>query len=507
MTTDATPEQIKFAVQTQLARQSFRQFVTLTKTNYKWNWHHVALARALQSFAEGKIKRLMVNMPPRHGKSELTSRQLPAWLLGRNPDAHIISSAHTAPLTRRFNRAVQRIMDSWRYHEIFPDTKLAGDPTLKDQQSGTWVRSGSLFEIVGRDGSYLSAPVNSGIAGEGLNFGLIDDPIKNRKQAYSKVIRDAMWEWYVEDFLTRMDDKDAGILVTMTRWHHDDLAGRLLRQEGEKWTVINFPAIRQEHHESQLDVRELGEALWPQKYPLSYLHDRPGGIESTGFRALFQGDPPFGTGNVFHTELFKRFWLKGDMLVFENGTHIRLDDCVIFATCDLATSTKQTGDYTVVCVWALATNGMICLLDMERRHYGGDDIIPFIVKTCARWNCHEIHVEKMGFQLNLIQTAIKKGHAFRMLKPDKDKLSRCHAILAEMEMGMVAIRSDAQWASVVDSELSVFPSSDALAHDDIVDCFAYAGILAGDRKVVSGIPRTIYEVESESDDVVLTDWD
>jgi len=260
---DARAIELRIEDKIHRAQNGLLNFTLYTKPNYEINWHHRALARKLNDFANGKIKRLMVFMPPRNGKSELVSRRLPAYLLGKNPDCSIISTSYGADLASRMNRDVQRIIQSKEYTELFPATRLNNNRvTTRDPVAS--LQNTEIFEVVGRAGTYRSAGIRGGITGLGANFVIIDDPIKNEEEAASPTIREKIWQEYSSTIYTRLE-KDAGILVTMTRWHEDDLAGRLLDQikndpAADEWEVVNFPAIC-EGVSNELDPREIGEAV------------------------------------------------------------------------------------------------------------------------------------------------------------------------------------------------------------------------------------------------------
>lgn len=254
------------------ARSSLLDFTTFTKPDYEVGWHHQLLAGYLDRFAAGQIKRLIVNMPPRHGKSELASRRLPALLLGQDPDAAILACSHTASLASDMNRDVQRIIDGPDYHALFPGTRLNSGNVRT--VAGAPLRNSDEFQIVDNSGYYKCAGVGGAIVGRGFRWGLIDDPIKSREEADSPTIREKVWSWYTGDFYTRRSP-DASILVMATRWHPDDLPGRLLTlaeedPNADQWTVLSLPALREETGHAD-DRRRPGDALWPERYGLDEL--------------------------------------------------------------------------------------------------------------------------------------------------------------------------------------------------------------------------------------------
>lgn len=201
-----------------LARKKLSHFSTFIKPDYRVNWHHHVMCRYLDEFAKGTIKRLMFFMPPRHGKSQLISRHFPSYMLGRNPNTNIIACSYTASLASAMNRDVQRIMDDEPYHKLFPDTQLSGK-NIRTTALGNWLRNSDAFEVVGKRGIYYCAGVGGGITGRGFDRGLIDDPVKSRAEAESETMREGVWDWYLNDFYTRRMNDEAGICITLTRWH------------------------------------------------------------------------------------------------------------------------------------------------------------------------------------------------------------------------------------------------------------------------------------------------
>lgn len=288
------------------ARRSIAEFCLFTDERYQMNWHHRLLCEYLDAFTKKEIRRLMVFMPPRHGKSELVSRKLPAYIFGRNPDAGIISASYSADLAQRMNRDVQRIIDSPAYGELFPQTRLYGSSPCMD--TGHALRNSDIFEIVGHRGSYRGAGVGGGITGMGGDYIIIDDPIKNREEANSATYREKLWEWYTSTLYTRQE-KNGSILLTLTRWHEDDLAGRLLNKaktdaRADQWEVLLLPAIAEAERCSG-DIRSEGEPLWEDKYSLAELQTIRATIGVYDWSAMYQQRPQPAGGTIF-----KREWMN-----------------------------------------------------------------------------------------------------------------------------------------------------------------------------------------------------
>lgn len=248
----------------QLATRDFLTFILYTKKNFIINWHHRVLAGKLQAFAEGKIKKLMIFLPPQVGKSEMSTRRLPAYILGRDPDKRIAVCAYNQTFASQFNRDIQRIITDQPYRNVFSDT-LLNEKNVVRNSHGSYVRNSEIFEVVGKKGFLKTVGIGGPLTGTSVDIGIIDDPIKDAAEANSTAFRDNNWDWYNSVFLTRQHN-DSQQLITLTRWHDDDLAGRILKTEAD-WDVVILPAIR-EDLTSNLDTREIGQALWPERHSL-----------------------------------------------------------------------------------------------------------------------------------------------------------------------------------------------------------------------------------------------
>lgn len=283
-------------------------FALYTDPRYQMNWHHQLLCSYLDDFVEERRSRIMVFMPPRHGKSELVSRKLPAYIFGKKPDTKIIASSYSADLAQQMNRDVQRIIDSDKYGEIFPETTLYGK-NIRSVASGSYLRNSDIFEIVNHLGSYRGAGVGGGITGMGGNYIIIDDPIKNKEEAKSQTMRDKLWDWYTSTLYTRKEGH-GNILITLTRWHEDDLAGRLLDlakrdQLADQWDILMLPAVCEEEMRHPQDNRAVGEALWQGKYDEKELAAVKSNVGIYDWTAMYQQRPQPADGTIL-----KREWMS-----------------------------------------------------------------------------------------------------------------------------------------------------------------------------------------------------
>ena len=229
------------------ARQSLLKFTKHTNEVYQAASHHELIAEKLEAVERGDIDRLMIFMPPRHGKSELASKRFPAWCLGREPRRQIIAASYNSDLANDFGRNVRNIVGSPEFTEVFKEVSLAPDSQAANRMN------------TNKGGAYVAAGVGTAITGRGANIALIDDPLKDREEADSERRRDLVWDWYRSTLFTRLMPNGAVVLI-QTRWHEDDLAGRLLEAEGDQWEVLDLPPLR-----------TVNEALWPEWYPLPVL--------------------------------------------------------------------------------------------------------------------------------------------------------------------------------------------------------------------------------------------
>lgn len=296
------------------ARDTLPNFIRYTYDDYDMQWFHEKICEALDKLYRGEIKKLMIFVPPQHGKSEISSRRFPAYVLGKNPDTKIAVCSYSATLSESFNRDIQRIIDEPSYHELFPETYLNASRVSNGTTSG-YLRNTQMFETVGRKGFVKTVGVGGSLTGTPVDLGIIDDPFKDRIEANSETYRERVWGWYQDVFLTRMHN-DSKQLMLFTRWHEDDLAGRILNpknkhynaEEAAEWTVIALPALKEAEPpiKCALDIgdpRNIDEALWERKHSAEKYKKRRI-INPTGFYALDQQRPTALGGNKLKREYF-----------------------------------------------------------------------------------------------------------------------------------------------------------------------------------------------------------
>ena len=444
------------------ARRSMLDFTVYTRPFYEPNWHHRVLCEKLDRFVRGEIKRLMVFMPPQNGKSELVSRCLPAFILGKRPTTKIIACSYADALASQMNRDVQRIIDCKQYGELFPTVGLSGK-NVRSVAQGSWLRNNDIFEIVGHGGRYRSAGVDGGITGMGAEIFIIDDPIKNQKEAMSPTIRNKCAAWYRNDVFTRLRGADSGVLITQTRWHEGDLSGYLLdlseeMEDADDWEVLSIPALN-EDGPSEDDPRQIGEPLWPKFYPVSYLKTVKAQSEQT-WNALYQQRPSSPEGNMI-----RRDWIS------------YYDDLPDGATdwlqsWDLTFKKTKSGSFVVGQVWC-KKDGALYLVDQRRERLDFPGTLQAIKAMKEKYpQTKRILVEDAANGPGIIATLKDKiSGIIPVSTKGESKESRLNAVSHFFEAGNVKIPRLPPWVASFVEELVTFPNART---DDQVDAASQA---------------------------------
>lgn len=467
------------------------------------------LDKALMEVSHGRIKRLIVTMPPRHGKSERVSKKFPAWHIGRNPNDEIILASYALSLSRDNNRIAR---------DTFIDRSNIFGVKISDAR-----QSAESWGVEGYRGGVNAAGVGGPITGKGARIAIIDDPLKNADDANSEVMRESLWGWYQSTLYTRLTP-DGRIIVVMTRWHEDDLVGRLLKKEredieagthkGERWTVINFPAIAEDSDDYL--GRQVGEALWPEfGFDIQRLEQIKSDVGSYVFNALYQQRPSAVGGTIFKREHFHYFREEtiGNAQYFIIGDkRFMKRDCRSFQTVDTANSEKTINDPFVVSTWYVTPHNDLLLYDVYRTHITGPDQKPLMKELNYRYRPRFQAIEDKTFGTNLIQECKREGMTIRPVKVDKDKVTRSLVIAARYEVGKVFHREDAPWLTDYEDELLSFPRG---KHDDQVDTASMAGEIVHsivyDGTPWSAMPDNIsrpvdFDRDEEPDTVDSFDW-
>jgi predicted phage terminase large subunit-like protein len=455
------------------ARSNLLDFTRFTMHDYRVNWHHELICKKLDEFIEGKNKRLIIAVPPRHGKTELASRRFPAYILGRNPDCKIIACSYASDLASLINRDIQRIICSPEYAELFPDTCL-NVSNVRTTSQESYLRNSDIFEIVNHKGVYRSAGVGGSITGMGGNVLIIDDPFRSRADAESPTIRNKVFEWYSSTFRTRRQ-KDASILIIATRWHESDLTGKLLElaensSKADQWEIINLPAISEDDL-APYDLRDgPGKALWPDEYPIEDLLATKASSTVYEWLSLYQQRPSAASGNLVKKEQFKYCNIIGDLLDM-GDKQATLSQCKIFQTCDPAASTKTSADYFALGTWAQTPQNDLALLDLIHTRLETPDQVSLFKQQYLRWHPVTQYVATKGLGISLYQTLKQEGLPVDKIDEDVDKVTRFIPAATRIASGTVYFLADLNGLHDYETELLGFPNA---AHDDLVDVTSLA---------------------------------
>lgn len=452
-------------LQRRRSRDDLLSFVLSTKDDFEVAAHHKLIASALQEVEAGLCKRLMIFCPPRHTKSELATRRFPAWYLGRHPNKQVISASYNSELATDFGREVRNIIGTPEYRSIFPETTLSSD----SQAANRWHTDSG--------GNYIAAGVGTAITGRGADLGIIDDPVKDRQEADSELIRERIFDWYTSTFYTRLMP-NASIVLIQTRWHEDDLAGRLLgamEEGGEHYKVIDLPAIAK--GKDPLERKE-GEALWPEWYPEPRLREIQAVIGARDWSALYQQEPVSDEGAYFKKDWFK-FYTPATL---PHGLRI-------YGASDYATKDSE-GDYTVHGVVGVDNEENIYILDWWRRQAESDMWVEACIDLMEKWK-PLLWAEERGAILGAlgpyITTRMRERRTYcvrEAFSSRKDKATRARAIQARMAAGRLFFPHGAEWFPDVQAEMLSFPAG---KHDDSVDVMGLFGRILEDMQAAGNL--------------------
>lgn len=430
-------------------------------SRYSNERHHDAIAAAVEKVECGDYQFLILTVPPRHGKSEIVSRRLPAWFLGRHPDQNVVVATYNDDFAKDFGADVRSIITSAPFRHVFPDTKLMRGGGAKERLQTT---QGGMATFVGLGGS---------LTGRGAHILIIDDVIKSYDEARSQSFRDRAWDWFTKVAMTRRMGKKL-VIITFTRWHPDDIIGRLTDPENEyynrtlaeKIKIINLPAIADQ--DDPLG-RAPGEALWPGWYDLDYLNEQRQ-LDPMGFEALYQQRPSVADGILFRREHVQYF----------DTASIDENELRIYCASDHAVTTKQRSDSTVLLKVGLDRQNNIYVLDCWWKKARTDEVVEAMLLMGNAhprpliWWAEKGHISKsIGPFLKKRMSEDRVFFNVSEVTPAGDKEQRAQSISARMAMGHVYFPKNRPWVEKAINELLSFPNG---LHDDFVDAFSYIGL-------------------------------
>lgn len=433
----------------ELARDTFMGFVKRVWPEFIGGRHHSLMAKAFERVARGECKRLIINMPPRHTKSEFASYLLPAWFLGKFPHKKVIQSSNTGELAVGFGRKVRNLVDSEVYRDIFPTLQLQQD----SKAAGRWNTS--------KGGDYFAIGVGGTVTGKGANLLIIDDPHSEQEAALAATnldVFDKVYEWYTSGPRQRLQPGGA-IVIVMTRWAQRDLTGQVLKaaaaRGGEQWEVIEFPAIMPS-----------GNPLWPEFWSIEELTALKEELPNSKWQAQYQQNP---VGN--ESAIVKRDWWKW----WEDE---RPPQCeYILQTWDTAFEKNQRADYSAGTTWGVFLNEEdmtknLILLNTYKKRVEWVELKRDVLEQYKEWEPDGLLIEKKATGAPLIYELRSMGIPVQEFTPSKgqDKIARLNAVSDIIASGKVWVPRT-RWAEELVDEIAAFPSGE---HDDLVDATTLA---------------------------------
>lgn len=449
------------------APASFSHFLGYSNPKYELEWFHRVIAEHCQMLLEGKIKNLMVFVPPQHGKSEIISRNFPAWALGRDPDLKIASCSYAADLSEQFSRSVQRIIESPEYQEIFPDTYLSTSLKAKNDPR-TYIKNVDFFETVGHRGFFKAVGVGGPLTGTPVDIAIIDDPVKDAAEAYSLTYRQKVWEWYNTVLTTRLHNHSRQLFI-MTRWHEDDLAGRILKAEADEWKVLAIPAICEKENDGGLSNRKVGEALWASHHSVQKLIKQKN-RSPREFSALYQQHPVIEGGNIVKRDWFQHIgYQEFKALHGFQPINFYLDTAY-----DKKSQQKSVDNDPSGIIAATKVGRDIYIIHGTKFYKEMPDMLRFLPEYMAQWGnkTSRLCIEPKASGKSVAQMLRDQTDLNVMFTetPTDSKEVRLRAVSPKVECGRVFL-VDGAWVEDFLDEVCGFPSQ---PHDEYVDILGYA---------------------------------
>ena len=430
------------------ARTDFLSFAKYVWPEAIFGAHHTKMADAFNKIADGTLKRLIVNMPPRHTKSEFSSYLLPAYIMGRRPKTKIIQATHTGELAVRFGRKVRNLMDTEEYKQVFDDVALRAD----SKAAGRWDTD--------HGGEYFAVGVGGAMTGRGADLLIIDDP-HSEQDALSELAMENAWDWYTSGPRQRLQPGGA-IVIVMTRWNTKDLTAKLVKAQSshkaDRWEIIEFPA-----------VLPSGNPLWPTFWKLEELLAVKASLSPQKWQAQWQQQPTNDEGAIL-----KRDWWK----VWPSDAAPDVE--YIIQSYDTAYSKKETADFSAITTWGvfypdIDSGPNIILLDVTKGRWDFPELKRIAKDQYDQWQPDNVLIEAKATGITLQQELRRMGIPVTMYSPGgrragQDKVSRAHSIAPLLEAGMIWA-PDTDWAEELVEECAAFPNGD---NDDLVDSFVQA---------------------------------
>ena len=423
-----------------LAEKRFIPFVKHVWPEFIEGNHHVKIAKKFEDIASGKIKRLIVNMPPRHTKSEFASYLFPAWMIGKNPKLKVIQTTHTGELAVRFGRKMKNLVDTSEFAQVFEDCKIAAD----SKAAGRWETN--------KGGEYYAAGIGGAITGRGADLLIIDDP-HSEQDALSETAMDSAYEWYTSGPRQRLQPGGA-IVIVMTRWSTKDLTGKLLKAQSEpkadQWEVIEFPAILPSN-----------KPVWSNYWKLEELEGVKASLSEGKWQAQWQQNPTSEEGSIIKREWWKE-WKEKD-----------IPDLIhIIQSYDTAFSKKETADFSAITTWGVFyppnKGPHLILVDVRKGRWDFPELKKIALEEYKYWEPETVIIEAKATGTPLTHELRQIGVPVVNFTPSKgnDKHVRVNSVAPLFEAGKIYYPADKRWAEEVIEECAAFPYGE---YDDLVD--------------------------------------
>lgn len=428
-------------------KSMFRRYLHPKHMDYL-DGYLLQVMRFVETEGREGIGHLIISLPPRHGKTKNLAQLFPAYLLGKHPDWKVILASYQADLAIKSGRNVRNLINSDRFRLHFPGVRLAPDST-----------SSRSFNLAADEGGMESLGVGGGVTGKGGHILIADDLLSGRADAESATIRNKTWGWWTDDYYSRGEVDYAAFIVCGTRWHLDDPIGRLLKNEPEKWVVVNLPALALEN--DPLD-RDPGEPLWSERWGKRRLLEIKKTQGEYGFNALYQGSPIPAEGNLFKRKYFNIV-----------DQHPPVQSALRFW--DLAMSEKTSADYTVGLKYLLCEDGHRYIPDLARGQIDWGGLTDYMADVMLKDGPNVIqYIEMKGYMSRAVQTLVLDprlhGYSIFGVDVDTDKLTRALPAVSKAAAGVIHLLNRS-WNETFISELCAFPFAE---NDDQVDALSGA---------------------------------
>lgn len=428
------------------ARKRSVHYFKETNPNYEINWHHLVTSIVLDRMMFGTIRNAIFLGPPRMGKSEQITINFPGTIIGNFPNHKIIAASYGDDLSKDFAIKTHDTLESEQHKYIYPDFSFRDDN--KSIQHWKTIQKGE----------YNAVGIMGAITGKGANWFIVDDPIKNQQEAASRVYRDRLWDWWRRVANTRMEP-DGRKIIAMTRWHKDDLVGRLLKEEPEEWYVVTFPAIA----ERKENFRDVGESLWPNRRSAEEFQKIRRSVGGLTWASMYQQRPEDEEGGLCRRHWFQYYDELPCKLVPDEFEY------AIFHSWDTAFETGDSNSYTV-CVVAVLYQGNLYIINVFRERMEYPELKNAVRRFYQKDKPRDVIVEKKASGQSLLQELKRKEFMpLKGIEVTKNKIERFREATPFVEAGSIYLKQGASWVDDFVDELVGFPNSD---FDDQVDSFS-----------------------------------